>query len=145
MDSGFVVLSQDSTVSGAVIGPTICQLNDPRRLRVTIADYIVMLPFYDARGAPRWQFSGGVINYVPPASRTAVDPDRVRALIEAYLDAQARVTTATGLGWNSSHPALFARIQAWANEKQQAVADALRAGQASDDPVTPSKTIITPQ
>lgn len=126
----------------AVVGPAVIRPTDPRRFSVLPADEIAMRPYRDARGAPRWQFSGGVINYVQPADRTGVDPDAVRQAITDYLTARGWLREATALGWNTTRPALYARIQAWVDERQQAVTDALRGGQASDDPTPPSKTTI---
>jgi hypothetical protein len=132
--------------SGNVTGPApTCPMSDPRRIVVADSDHDVMKPYFDFRGSPRWKLQAGQIVYVQPADRAAVDPDRVRQAITDYLTARGWLREATALSWNSTRPALFAKIQAWVDERQQAVTDALRGGQASDDPVTPSKTTITPQ
>lgn len=130
---------------GVITGPTVCQPNDPRRVLVSPADFTVMNPFYDRRGAPRWKMQAGVIVYVDPADRPGIDPDVARQVLVDYLDAVARVNAATSLGWNSTRPAIFAKLQAWAQEKQQQAVEALRGGQTADDPVPPSKTTVTPQ
>lgn len=140
--AGNVIIRRDD--SGYIIGPSQCQPSDPRRLLVTLADHTVMFPYYDSRGAPRWQYSAGTITYVQPTDRASLDPERVRQAITDYLTARGWLREATALGWNTSKPALYARIQAWVDEHQQAVTDALRAGQSSDDPTPPAKTTIAP-